>query len=65
MNLIWLLLQASWLNVAIGVLTGLVSGGCSARLIALINTTVSGNSTDNLPWYFVGLGLMKIENCIA
>lgn len=57
MNLIWLLLRASWLNVAVAVLTGLISGGCSARLIALINSAVSG-ATDNILWYFVGLGLI-------
>lgn len=57
MNLIWLLLRASWLNVAIAVLTGLISGGCSAQLIALINSAVSG-TTNNLLWYFVGLGLI-------
>ena len=60
MNLVWLLLQASWLNVAIAVLTGLVSGGCSARLIALINSAISGNSTDKLMWYFVGLALVAL-----
>jgi len=60
MNLIWLLLQASWLNVAIAVLTGLVSGGSSARLIALINRAVSGNSTENLVWYFVGLAFVAL-----
>lgn len=60
MNVIWLLLQTSWLNVAIAVLTGLVSGGCSARLIALINSAISGNSTDQLVWYFVGLALVTL-----
>ncbi len=60
MNLIWLLLQASWLNVLIAVLTGLVSGGSSARLIALINRATSGNSTDNLVWYFLGLALVAL-----
>lgn len=60
MNIIWFLLQASWLNVAIAVLTGLVSGGCSASLIALINRAVSGNSTNNLAWYFVALALSAL-----
>ncbi len=55
MNVIWLLIKASGLNVAIAILTGLISGGCSAQLIALINRAVSGNSTDNLIGYFVGL----------
>lgn len=60
MNLIWLLLRASWINVAIAVFTGLLSGGCSARLIALINHAVSnnGNSSSTLVWNFVGLGLV-------
>ena len=60
MGLIWLLLRASWLNVAIAVLTGLVSGGSSARLIALINRAVSGNSSADLVWYFVGLALVAL-----
>lgn len=55
MNLIWLLLQSSWRSVAVAILTGLISGGCSARLIALINSAVSGNVTDRLLWYFIGL----------
>lgn len=60
MNIIWFLLQASWLNVAIAILTGLVSGGCSASLIALINRAISGNSTNNLVWYFVALALIAL-----
>lgn len=59
MSLIWLLLRASWLNVAIAILTGLISGGCSARLIALINSAISG-TTDNLVWSFVGLALIAL-----
>lgn len=57
MNLIWLLFRASWLNVAVAVLTGLISGACSAQLIALINSAVS-STTNNLLWYFVGLGVV-------
>lgn len=60
MNVIWLLVKASSLNVANAVLTGLISGGCSARLIVLINTAISGNSTENLMWYFVGLALVAM-----
>lgn len=59
MSLIWLLLRASWLNVAIAILTGLISGGCSARLIGLINSAISG-TTDNLVWSFVGLALIAL-----
>ena len=46
------------LNVAIAVLTGLISGSCSARLIALVNTAIALNSTQNLVWYFAGLALL-------
>ncbi len=60
MQVIWLLIRASWLSVALAVLTGLISGSCSARLIALINTAISGNSTENLVWYFVGLALVAL-----
>jgi putative ATP-binding cassette transporter len=60
MNLIWLLLRASWFTVAIAVFTGLLSGGCSALLIALINHAVSsnGSSTTTLVWSFAGLALV-------
>ena len=60
MNVIWLLLKASWLNVALAIFTGLVSGACSAQLIALINLAISGNSTNNLIWYFIGLALVAL-----
>lgn len=55
MNLIWMLLRASSWNVAIAVLTGLISGGCSARLIALINTGISDGSSQGLVGAFIGL----------
>ncbi len=44
MDIIWLLVKSSWLRVVIAIASGLISGGCSARLIALINTVLS-NST--------------------
>ncbi|OUC12075.1 MAG: ABC transporter ATP-binding protein [Alkalinema sp. CACIAM 70d] len=44
MNILWLLLKASWQNVTIAILTGLISGGCSAQLIALINQAIAGKS---------------------
>lgn len=64
MNLIWLLLRASKLQVAIAILTGLVSGGTTARLIALINSAVRGNFSDNLVWYFVALTFVVLINSI-
>lgn len=60
MNVIWLLLKASWLNVSIAILTGLISGGCSAQLIALINRAISDNSNQNLVWYFAGLAVLAL-----
>jgi len=40
MNIIWLLVRESGWQVGLAVLAGLVSGGCSARLISLINDAV-------------------------
>ncbi len=60
MNVIWLLLKASWLNVSIAIFTGLVSGGSSAMLIALINRAISDNSNQNLVWYFAGLAILAL-----
>ncbi|WP_293127348.1 cyclic peptide export ABC transporter [Microcoleus sp. bin38.metabat.b11b12b14.051] len=60
MNVIWLLLKASWLNVSIAILTGLISGGCSAQLIALINRAISDNANQNLVWYFAGLAVLAL-----
>jgi putative pyoverdin transport system ATP-binding/permease protein len=64
MNLIWLLLRASSLQVAIAILTGLISGGTTARLIALINSAISGNSTEDLTWQFPTLALIVLVSGI-
>ncbi len=60
MSVIWLLLKASWLNVSIAIFTGLVSGGSSAMLIALINRAISDNSNASLVWYFAGLAILAL-----
>ncbi len=60
MNVIWLLLKASWLNVSIAILTGLISGGSSAMLISLINRAISDNSNASLVWYFAGLAILAL-----
>lgn len=60
MNVIWLLLRASWLNVVLAIVTGLISGGCSARLISLINSAISGNTTAPLIGYFAGLAILAL-----
>ena len=66
MNLIWLLLRASWFTLAIAGFTGLISGAGSARLIALINGAVSndGTETNNLVWGFAGLALIVLFTSI-
>ncbi|MBE9215345.1 cyclic peptide export ABC transporter [Plectonema cf. radiosum LEGE 06105] len=69
MNLIWLLLKASWLQVAIAILTGLISGGTTARLIALINKAISegfqsSDTLSNLAWQFPVLALIVVVNSI-
>ncbi|MEO0933396.1 MAG: cyclic peptide export ABC transporter [Cyanobacteria bacterium J06641_2] len=69
MNLLWLLLKASWLQVAIAVFTGLVSGGTTARLIALINRAISdgfqsSNTLSDLAWQFPTLALIVVVNSI-
>lgn len=64
MNLIWLLLRASWVIVALAIFTGLISGGCSARLIALINSAISAQAPNNLVWYFLGLALVALVTSV-
>ena len=69
MNLLWLLLKASWLQVAIAIFTGLVSGGTTARLIALINKAISdgfqsSNTFSDLAWQFPTLALIVVVNSI-
>lgn len=62
MNLIGLLLRASWMTVAIAALTGSLSGMCSAFVIALINYSISNNtpSTSPLIWGFIGLACITL-----
>lgn len=60
MALIWLLIRASWINVAIAILSGLVSGGCSAFLIALINQAISQTAAQSLITPFAGMALLAL-----
>lgn len=61
MNLVLFLLSTSWRMVAIAIITGFLSGGSSAALIALISSAVS-NKTNTffipVAWGFVGLALV-------
>ncbi|BAZ13660.1 cyclic peptide transporter [Calothrix sp. NIES-4071] len=60
MNLIWFLLHASKVTVAIAALTGALNGACSVLLIASINKALSSNSTESnqLMWSFIGLAIV-------
>ncbi|MEM6453112.1 MAG: cyclic peptide export ABC transporter [Cyanobacteria bacterium P01_D01_bin.105] len=60
MDIIWLLLRSSWVSVVVAILSGLVSGVCSASLIALINTTLTQGSAQSFIWPFAGLALVAL-----
>lgn len=62
MNLIFLLLKTAWRAVAIALLTGFISGGCSAGLIALISYTMTRSAppTKELILAFIGLGCVAL-----
>jgi putative pyoverdin transport system ATP-binding/permease protein len=60
MGILWLLLKASWVRVVIATLMGIVSGGCSVRLIALVNTTLSKGAMPSAIVLFAGLVLLAL-----
>jgi len=63
MNLIYFLLRSSWTMVAIAIITGFISGGSSAGLIALISSAASRGNTSPLTtiaWGFVGLVIIAL-----
>lgn len=60
MNLILLLLRESWWQVGLAIASGLVSGGCSAYLIALINSAVEDPNRSGLVGQFIGLTLVVL-----
>ncbi len=67
MNLISFLLRSSWGMVAIAISTGLLSGGSSASLIALISGATSNNATSRLTsiaWGFIGLATVALITSI-
>ena len=59
MKLIRLLFQNSWRAVALSILTGILGGGSSAGLVAVINLTLQklDQIPSWLPWVFTGLCL--------
>ncbi|WP_460202903.1 cyclic peptide export ABC transporter [Scytonema sp. NUACC21] len=64
MNVIHLLLKSSKIIVAIAIFAGLVSGACSARLIALINSAINSKTAFSsvLIWSFIGLVTITVTS---
>ena len=60
MDIIWLLIRASWFKVGIATASGLISGGCSAGLIALINRAIAQNFPRSLILPFAALVLVAL-----
>ena len=60
MGIIWLLIKAAWSKVLVAIVAGVISGGCSARLIALINTAIAQNSPAAFIAPFVGLAVLAL-----
>ena len=60
MGIIWLLFKASWVSVAMAILAGIISGGCSAKLIALINAAIEQNAPQSLIVSFAGLTVLVL-----
>jgi putative pyoverdin transport system ATP-binding/permease protein len=60
MHLIRLLFKTSWVSVTIAGMAALLSGGCSAGLIALVNLTLKGTTLAGgfLLWSFVAMCLV-------
>jgi putative pyoverdin transport system ATP-binding/permease protein len=59
MEILWLLLKASWRGMAAAIGMGLISGASSAALIALVSRATNGVSEDML-WPFVGLAIVSL-----
>ncbi|MGK7877115.1 MAG: cyclic peptide export ABC transporter [Xenococcaceae cyanobacterium] len=67
MNLIYFLVQSSWGMVAIAIITGFLSGGSSAGLIALLSRAMSSGTTSSIPSIalgFLGLALVALVTSI-
>ncbi len=63
MRLISFLLRSSWGMVTLAIVTGFLSGGSNASLIALISSGASNNANSRLAiiiWGFVGLALVAL-----
>lgn len=67
MNLIYFLLRSSWRLVAIAIVTGFLSGGSSAGLIALISSASSDSNNSSLKyigWGYLGLVIIALMTSI-
>lgn len=67
MKLIFFLLRSSWGMVAIAIVTGFLSGGTSAGLIALVSGALTGSasfSVTAVAWGFAGLALVALVTSI-
>ncbi|MDZ7956443.1 MAG: cyclic peptide export ABC transporter [Aulosira sp. DedQUE10] len=67
MNLIYFLLRSSWVLVAIAIVTGFLSGGSSAGLIALISSAANPSTPSpltSIAWGFVGLAIVALITSI-
>ncbi|BAY77462.1 cyclic peptide transporter [Nostoc linckia NIES-25] len=67
MNLIYFLLRSAWGMVAIAIVTGFLSGGSSAGLIALISRAASSGSPErftSIAWGFAGLAIVALITSI-
>ncbi|OUL29894.1 ABC transporter ATP-binding protein [Nostoc sp. T09] len=67
MNLIYFLLRSSWGMVAIAIVTGFLSGGSSAGLIALISSAANPDTQSpltSIAWGFVGLVIVALITSI-
>ncbi|MUG91452.1 cyclic peptide export ABC transporter [Scytonema sp. UIC 10036] len=68
MRLISFLLRSSWEMVAIAVVTGFLSGGSNASLIALISSAANNSANSRLAiviWGFAGLALVALITSVV
>ncbi|MEN8447549.1 MAG: ABC transporter transmembrane domain-containing protein [Cyanobacteria bacterium J06555_13] len=60
MDIVWLLVKASWVRVMVAIAAGLMSGGCSAGLIAIINDAIANGSPRSSITPFIGFVLLAL-----
>ena len=62
MDLIVFLFKSSWKSLSIALFTGIVSGGCSAGLIALISRAAvqEGSPSGAIALFFIALGIVAL-----